>query len=54
MPISVEELVDFENDIMKIVKNVEFRKIKCTFKTKSMSDIKKINESNELLIPAEL
>ena len=49
-PSCVEELVDFENDIMKIIKNIEFRKIKCTFKTKSMSDIKKINERNEVLI----
>ena len=35
-----------------MIKNIEFRKIKCTFQTKLMPEIKKINESNELLIPA--
>ena len=52
-PSCVDELVDFENDMMKMIKNIEFRKIKCTFQTKLMSDIKKINESNVLLISAD-
>ena len=49
----VDELVYFENNMIKMVKKIEFRKIKCTFQTKLMSHIKKINESNELLIPAD-
>ena len=52
-PPCVDELVDFKNDMMKMMKNIEFRNIKCTFQTKLMSDIKKINESNKLLIPAD-
>ena len=52
-PPCVDELVNFENDMMKMIKNIEFRKIKCTFQTKLMSNIKKINESNEFLIPAD-
>ena len=35
-----------------MVKNIEFRKVKCTLQTKLMSDIKKINGSNNFLIPA--
>ena len=38
---------------MTMLNNIEFRNIKCTFQTKLMSDIKKINDSNELLIPAD-
>ena len=48
-----DELVDLENDIVKMIKNIEFRKVKCTFQKKLMSDIKKINESNDLLITAD-
>ena len=48
-----DELVDFENDFMKMRKNIEFRKIKCAFQTKLMLNIKGIKESNELLIPAD-
>ena len=49
----VDELLDFENDMMKMINNIEFRKLKCTFQTKVMSDITKISESNKLLIPAD-
>ena len=48
-----DELVDLEKDIVKMIKNIEFRKVKCTFQKKLMSDIKMINESNGLLIPAD-
>ena len=46
-----DELVDFENDMMKMIKNIEFRNINCTFQTKLISEIKKRNESNDLSIP---
>ena len=49
----MDELVDFKNDMIKMIKNIEFRKNKCTFQTKLTWDIKKTNESNELLIPAD-
>ena len=49
----MDELVDFKNDMIKMIKNIEFRKNVCTFQTKLTWDIKKINESNELLIPAD-
>ena len=52
-PPCVDELVDFENDDENDKKYIEFRKIKFTFQTKLMSDIKKINVSKELLIPAD-
>ena len=38
---------------MKMIKNIEFKKIKCTFQTELMSGIKRINESKELLTPAD-
>ena len=38
-PPCVDELVDFQNDTMKMIKNIEFRKIQCTFQIKLMSDI---------------
>ena len=40
-PPCVDELVDFKNNMMKMIKNIEFRKLKCTFQNKLMSDIKK-------------
>ena len=49
----MDELVFFGNDMMKMIKNIEFRKIKYTFQTKLMSDIKRINERKELLIPVD-
>ena len=52
-PPCVGELVDFENDDENDKKYIEFSKIKFTFQTKLMSDIKKINVSKELLIPAD-
>ena len=48
-----DELVDFEKDMMKMIKNIEFRNINCTFQTKLISEIKKRNESNDLSIPAD-
>ena len=36
-----------------MIKNIEFRKIKCTFQNKLMLNIKGIKKSNELLIPAD-
>ena len=36
-----------------MIKNIEFRKIKCTCQTKLMLNIKGIKKSNELLIPAD-
>ena len=39
--------------MMKMIKNFEFKKVKCTFQTKLMSAEEKINENNNLLIPVD-
>ena len=39
--------------MMKMIKNFEFKKVKCTFQTKLMSAKEKINENNNLLIPVD-
>ena len=40
-PPCLDKLVNFENDMIKMIKNIEFRKIKCTFQAKLISDIKR-------------
>ena len=37
----MDELVDFNIDMMKLIKKIEFKKVKCTFQTKQMSNTKK-------------
>lgn len=48
-----EDLEDFENDMTKMIKRIEFRNIKNDFQKKPMTDIKMINEDNVLLIAAD-
>ena len=42
-PPCVDELVDFNIDMMKLIKKIEFKKVKCTFQTKQMSNTKKMS-----------
>ena len=48
-----EDLEDFENDMIKMIKRIEFRNTKNDFQIKPMTDIKMINEDNVLLIAAD-
>ena len=41
-PPYVEELIDFENDMMYMVKNIESRNVNNDFQTKLLSDIKRM------------
>ena len=49
----VEELIDFENDMMYMVRNIEFRNAISSFQTKLSSDIKRMKTNNNLLIQAD-
>ena len=49
----VEELADFENDMIYMVRNIEFRNANNSFQTKLSSDIKRMKTNNNLLIPAD-
>ena len=49
----VEELIDFENDMMYMVKNIEFRNVKNEFQTKPSSNIKRMKDNDNFLIPGD-
>ena len=52
-PPCVEEPIDFENDMMYMVRNIEFRNAINSFQTKLSSDIKRMKTNNNLLIQAD-
>lgn len=41
-PLCVKELINFKSDLMKMIKSIEFRNVKCTSQTILISDIKNI------------
>ena len=52
-PAQVKELVPFENDLIQLVKNIKFRKIKNDFQKKLSKDIRDFKSSNKTLTPAD-
>ena len=52
-PPCVEELVDFEDDMMYLVKNIELRNANNSFQAKLSSDIKRMKTNDNLLIQAD-
>ena len=52
-PPSVEELSNFENDLLLMIKNIEFRKINNSFQEKLSNDIKQIKNSDKVFISAD-
>ena len=52
-PPVVNELTNFENDVMLMIKNVEFRNINNSFQTKLNNDIKEIRNSSKVFIAAD-
>ena len=52
-PTSNELLQPFEDDLYNMIKNVEFRKVKCNFQNKLQNDIKEIKESPDVLVSAD-
>ena len=48
----MKELIPFENELVELMKNIKFRKIRNTFQEK-LEDIKLITESNKTKTPAD-
>ena len=46
-PRQVKELIPFENDLVELITNIKFRKIKNTFHEKLKEDIKLIKDSHK-------
>ena len=51
-PRIVDELSDFENELIFLVKNIEFRNINNSFQKNLNDDIKRINTSKKVLVQA--
>ena len=49
-PSSVKELAPFENDVMNVIKNLEFKKVNSEFQSNLRNDIRQIRRSNNLFI----
>lgn len=43
----------FEDDLVRLVKKIKFRKVKNQFQNKLKDDIKKVHSSNKTLTPAD-
>ena len=52
-PSSVKELVPFENDMMEMIKNLEFKRVHNEFQSILNNDIREIHRSNNLFISAD-
>ena len=52
-PSSVKELVPFENDMMVMIKNLEFKRVNNEFQSNVRNDIRQIRTSNNLLISTD-
>ena len=50
---SVKELVPFENDMMDMMKNLEFKRVDNEFQSNLRNDIRQIRRSNNLFISAD-
>ena len=52
-PPSINELKGFENDLISLIKNIEFKKTGSKFQSKLKSDVLKMNESSEIIVAAD-
>ena len=53
-PRQVKELVPFENDLVELIRNTKFRKIRSTFQEKLEEDIKLIKDSHKTMTFADM
>ena len=51
-PSPVKALVSFENDMMDMIKNLEFKRVNNEFQSNLRNDIRQIRRSNKLFISA--
>ena len=49
----VKDLIQFEDDLVRIVKELKFRKVKNNFQTKLREDMKQVQTSKKTLTPAD-
>ena len=52
-PPIVEQLVDFENDLILMIKNIQFKKSNDSFQNKLKEDINEIRNSNKIFVAAD-
>ena len=52
-PPQIQELKPFEDDMLKMIENIRFRKVTDQFQSKLKADITKIRSSDKMLIPAD-
>ena len=52
-PSLVKELVPIENDMMDMIKNLEFKRVNNEFQSNLRNDIRQIRESNNLFVSAD-
>lgn len=52
-PKQIKELAPFEEDLIRLVKDIKFRKVKNDFQTKLSKDIRKIGSSTKTVTPAD-
>lgn len=48
-----KELIRFENDVINLISNLEYRPDKSQFQRKLMKDVKNIDKSDKILLPAD-
>ena len=52
-PPQIQEMKDFEKDLLKLIENIQFRTVSEEFLNKLNEDMNKIRSSNELLVSAD-
>ena len=52
-PPQVKDLIQFEDDLDRIVKELKFRKVKNNFQTKLREDMKQVQTSKKTLTPTD-
>ena len=52
-PPQLKDLIQFEDDLVTIVKELKFRKVKNNFRTKLRGDMKQVQTSKKTLTPAD-
>ena len=52
-PPQLKDLIQFEDDLVRIVKELKFRKVKNNFQTKLREDMKQVQTSKKTLTPAD-
>ena len=52
-PPQVEELKPFEDDILRMVENIEFRRATDRFQEQLRADITRVKRSSEVIVPAD-